>query len=608
MPLVSSAQKVKWEDTSFNFGTVGDWNSPPVTFRFKNVGNKRLMFLPQKHGREVLVQYPNRAIEPGETGEITIQYYTSDTGPFSQTVKVFSNASDKAEKLSVRGNIKNLYANALTSCPSFGNDQPIRTSHYNVVVVVDRATGEPITGARIELMERNKRRSVSMTSPQRKSTNKVERGKYLALVTKDGYNKAEQELYFEKGSGVHVVYLDRNEPYSEQELANASDARWEEPEPVKPRRSKTIPAGMEEETYRRNEELRSTTQPERKETEVEGVDAPASLSTGLGINSNDQWDEVEIAASSDSRWDEPEEVKTQPEEIVEPEVVVQPIVEPKIEEEPIEEFETSASLSTSLGISHNDQWEEEKISDARSQLSEVAESAIPRVSEESIEEQVEAALAEAENPETDSQLSTPNFQPEPEPEPEFSKKTYRPNNVLLLIDVSGSMKEDDKMEKLKKTVRRMVLMLREVDVLTLIAYNSTSWEVLSPTPVVDNESIVSLIDSLQPTGYTNGVKGMAAAYESLYEQLIQGGNNQLIIATDGKFNSSKFSEKEAIQMVKDNSDKGIVLSIIGFGEDREATKLMKRLANEGDGSFMQINKNQDPTELLAEEIKNRSKM
>lgn len=108
-------------------------------------------------------------------------------------------------------------------------------------------------------------------------------------------------------------------------------------------------------------------------------------------------------------------------------------------------------------------------------------------------------------------------------------------------------------------------------------------------------------------GYTNGVKGMESAYASLESQLIADGNNQLIIATDGKFNSSKFSEQEAVQLVKNNSDKGIVLSIIGFGDDREANRLMKRLANLGEGSFLQVSSGQDPTELLADEIKLRSR-
>ena len=250
-------------------------------------------------------------------------------------------------------------------------------------------------------------------------------------------------------------------------------------------------------------------------------------------------------------------------------------------EDRLEPFEEESDL----GISTNEQMDEVYVAEK----------------ERSIEEQVEAALANTETDET--QEETPLT-----PDSEFTAIRYRPNNVLLLLDVSGSMKDDDKMDKLKASIRRLVLMLREVDVLTMIAYNSTSWEVLPPTPVTDNRAILNLVDSLQASGYTNGVKGMETAYESLEKQLIAGGNNQLIIATDGKFNSSKFSEKDAVQMVKDNSNKGIVLSIIGFGEDKEAARLMKKLANLGEGNFLQVKDNEDPTELLAEEIKNRSRI
>ncbi|MDP6908189.1 MAG: VWA domain-containing protein, partial [Flavobacteriales bacterium] len=319
----------------------------------------------------------------------------------------------------------------------------------------------------------------------------------------------------------------------------------------------------------------------------------------LGIGVNDQWEEAETTTSVDSRWDEPEDIseernqtlEQEPLEFIEPELS-------RVENVPLE--------TVDLGISTNDHWEEEAVKSEElivksAELQDEDVNRQPTIAnQQSVEEQVESALAKSETP------STSNSQLPTEPEPEFSVERYRPNNVLLLLDVSGSMKEDGKMTQLKSSIRRMIMMLRNVDVLTMIAYNSSSWEVLPPTFVKDNRSMVELVDSLQPYGYTNGVKGMEAAYESLHSQLIKGGNNQLIIATDGKFNSSNFSERDAVQLVKANSDKGIVLSIIGFGEDKEATKLMRKLAKEGNGSFLQINKNEDPTELLAEEIKQRS--
>jgi Mg-chelatase subunit ChlD len=524
LPFGLSAQKVNWETTTVSFGTVGDWNSPPATFRFKNTGSDRLMFLPQRHDREVLVRYPNRAIQPGETGEITVQYYTGETGSFSRSVEVYTNASNKAEKLTVRGNIKSIYANALTACPSFQNPTPVKKGDPNVIQVVDAVTDRPIPNASVEVFDRGIRKAINGTNIEGVAVNWIEPGKYIAVSSKSGYEKGEQEIAFTKRNRTQVVYLNRKsvQPNLEEEEIVAVNDRLGESEPMD--------LGITTNDVLENENNQV----------VEQID--------LGITTNEVLAEEPIESES----------------------------------EKIEEFD--------LGISSNDQWDEPAM---------VSEEDEEPVAQEqlSIEEQVEAALTESEVAEVHEKG-----------EPEFSSTKYRPNNVLLLLDVSGSMKDDDKMDKLKSSIRRLVLMLREVDVLTMIAYNSTSWEVLPPTPVTDNQAIVTLVDSLQASGYTNGVNGMEAAYESIENQLIVGGNNQLIIATDGKFNSSKFSEKDAVQMVKDNSDKGIVLSIIGFGDDKEAGRLMKKLANLGEGNFLQVKNNEDPTELLAEEIKNRSRI
>ena len=549
-----SAQKLKWETTSINFGTVGDWNSPPATFRFTNTGNQKLMFLPQRHDREVLVRYPNRAIQPGETGEIEILYYTAETGLFSRTVEVYSNASNKAEKLTVKGNIKSIYANALTACPSFQTPTLVRSAEPNVVQVVDAATNRPIPNASVEVYDRGIRKAINGTNLDGVAVNWIEPGEYIAIASKNGYEKTEQEIAFTKRNRTQVVYLNRKNiqpELNEEEIIVSVDNRWEEPEEEQIELGITTNVLLEEDHQQLEEiDLGITTNEvlaqepiNSPEVEEEDID--------LGISSNDQWDEV-IEISNNR-------------------------------------LQTSDQIEESPGISSDDQLEEHNrkssIADRQSQ----------------IEREVEAALAEASSVKEEVEIA-------PEPEPEFSSEKYRPNNVLLLLDVSGSMRDDDKMDKLKSSIRRLVMMLREVDVLTMIAYNSTSWEVLPPTPVRDNGAIVALVDSLKPFGYTNGVKGMETAYQSLEKQLIPGGNNQLIIATDGKFNSSKFSEKDAIQMVKNNSDKGIVLSIIGFGDDKEAGRLMKKLSNLGEGNFLQVKDNEDPTELLAEEIKNRSRI
>ncbi len=556
------SQNVNWEQTTVNFGTVRDWNSPAATFTFKNTGKEKLMLLPQRHKRDVLVRYPNRSIRPGETASITIQYYTGETGNFSRTVEVYTNASNKPVKLTIKGNIKSIYADALTQCPSFQTTTTAKSEEPNVIQVVDRKTDRPIPGAQVEIYNRGIRKAVNGTNLDGVAVNWVEAGKYIAVAYKEGYEKGEEEISFSRRNRSHIIYLDRKTR-----------------EPIEP-----------------------VVVLEKRQVEEEAVAVVEEVQQedfDLGISLNDQIEREEIAdesefdlgVSTNNQWeDEPTSLEEIPKPMQEPEesfdlgisLNEQIAEEPKKPEEVEEEIE--------LGVTTNEVLEDE----------ENRQSLIDNRSSE-IEKLVESALADSE-PITVNQLPSTNI-----PEPEFSSEKFKPNNVLLLIDVSGSMKDDDKMVKLKKAVRRMIMMLREVDVLTMIAYNSSSWEVLAPTPVTDNESIVALIDSLKPTGYTNGVKGMESAYISLFDQLIPDGNNQLIIATDGKFNSSKFSEKDAVNLVKSNSDKGIVLSIIGFGEDREATRLMRKLAKEGNGSFMQINKGENPTELLAEEIKSRSR-
>ncbi len=410
-----------------------------------------------------------------------------------------------------------------------------------MVQVVDAATNRPIPNASVEIYDRGIRKAINGTNLDGVAVNWIEPDKYIAVASKEGYEKTEQEIVFTKRDRTQVIYLNRKSSapeLNEEEIIASVDNRWEEPKEVSDERFQTPEP----------EYLGVTTNvllEEESARPLEEID--------FGITTNEVLAE-EVFEVSDDRF--------------------------QISEEPAEE-------SFDLGITTNDQLDEENrqsIIDNRSPP---------------IEEAVEAALAKAETAEIEEEVVL-------EPEPEFSTEKYRPNNVLLLLDVSGSMNDDGKMDKLKSSIRRLVMMLRSEDVLTMIAYNSDSWVLLPPTPVTDNQPILELVDSLRPYGYTNGVKGMETAYESLETQLIEGGNNQLIIATDGKFNSSKFSENEAVQMVKNNSDKGIVLSIIGFGEDKEAGRLMKKLADLGEGSFLQVRDNENPTELLAEEIKLRS--
>lgn len=556
--------KVKWDNTKFDFGTVKDWDSPEATFTYRVSGHGSTMFLPQKYQQDLQITVPSGTVRPGDVGSIKIKYFTNQTGSFKRTVNLYHSASQDPVRISISGNIKSIKHDALTACPRFGpGSRPSSTTHKNVVIAVDRTTGDPLSNVSLKLLEEGDAKIQTRTSPKGRSTHKIGVGKYRIYATKDGYHPTAAEVVFDRGHATHWIYMDPIGPLEqgievdekpidsdEIETVVLSDSRWDEPDKV--------------------------------ESEELVVDSDLS-EADMGVTLNDQWDEAEIANSLEDRWAEPEKVKS-----------VEPVVE---DIDALEPFD--------LGISTNDHWGEpdQKSTEPTEERLTVTEKVITleatvEPDEIKVEEQVENALKQAEPQVEKAQTVI---------EPEFSEKTYRQNNLVLLLDVSASMKKEDKMIKLKSTITRVVGMLRDVDVLTIIAYNIKSWEVLPPTPVSDNEMIISMIDTLTPFGYTNGVKGMEQAYSSLRDQFIQGGNNELILATDGKFNSSKFSEKDALALVKTNAGSGSVLSVIGFGEDPSATRMMKKMAKAGEGSFLQISGGEDPTELLADEIKMRSR-
>ena len=113
------------------------------------------------------------------------------------------------------------------------------------------------------------------------------------------------------------------------------------------------------------------------------------------------------------------------------------------------------------------------------------------------------------------------------------------------------------------------------------------------------------INSLEPTGWTFGLKGLNNAFEIVNNTYIAEGNNQIIISTDGKFNNPTFTEKDLYSLVRSEGG-NTKLSVIGFGDDQEALKRMKRLARVGNGNFMHITNKREAGDALIEEIKTQS--
>ena len=196
--------------------------------------------------------------------------------------------------------------------------------------------------------------------------------------------------------------------------------------------------------------------------------------------------------------------------------------------------------------------------------------------------------------------TTATIQPEVEVLP---ITTYNPNNIVFLIDVSTSMKNPDKLPLLKSSMKKLTEVLRDIDQITIVTYSSSASVAMTTTNADNKQQILLLIDSLSASGWTHGVKGIETAYELIESNFITGGNNQIILATDGLFNNPDYSQKDLFSLVEDKASEHIILSVIGFGKDNDAIKLMKRLAGRGQGSFIQIESVSAANEALIEEIK-----
>lgn len=187
---------------------------------------------------------------------------------------------------------------------------------------------------------------------------------------------------------------------------------------------------------------------------------------------------------------------------------------------------------------------------------------------------------------------------------------YAANNVLFLIDVSSSMAKENKMDLLKESLKSLALVLRDIDRVAIIAYNQKTNVILESVSGDNKSTILHAIDSLKTSGLTYGVNGLQTAYDLLQYYFIGDGNNQIILATDGLFSSvnATLTENELNKEVrKQASNNGIKLSVIGFGQDDEGQRLMQKLANNGEGQFIQIKNPWEAKTILVEEIKLNSK-
>jgi len=189
---------------------------------------------------------------------------------------------------------------------------------------------------------------------------------------------------------------------------------------------------------------------------------------------------------------------------------------------------------------------------------------------------------------------------------ELPVNLYAPNNVVFCIDVSVSMKQKGRLDLLKASMIELLNGLRPIDKLAIVTYASSTEVVLASQYVRDKASIMELIKELTAGGYTAGAKGIKKAYQVARENKIEGGNNQVIISTDGAFNLDK-GDKGILRNVEANYNKGVSISVVGVKNEKWTARSMSAIAKKGHGNYIQIKSYEQAKRVLMDEIKANSR-
>ena len=175
-------------------------------------------------------------------------------------------------------------------------------------------------------------------------------------------------------------------------------------------------------------------------------------------------------------------------------------------------------------------------------------------------------------------------------------------NLVFLLDVSGSMNSSDKLPLLQRAFALLAENLTEKDRVSVVTYAGEDRVLLEGARGDETERIVEVLDSLEANGSTNGGKGIQTAYELAEANFIEGGNNRVILATDGDLNVGQTSESELTELVEEKRESGVYLTVLGFGTGNIKDNKMEALADNGNGNYAYIDSVREAKKVLVEEM------
>jgi Ca-activated chloride channel homolog len=176
------------------------------------------------------------------------------------------------------------------------------------------------------------------------------------------------------------------------------------------------------------------------------------------------------------------------------------------------------------------------------------------------------------------------------------------SNLTFLIDVSGSMSDENKLPLVKASLKLLIDQLREQDRISIVVYAGNAGLVLAPTNGNNKQTIKEAIDRLESGGSTAGGAGIQLAYRTAKEYFKKDGNNRVILCTDGDFNVGVSSDDALINLIEKERESGIFLTVLGYGMGNYQDAKMQKLADKGNGNHAYIDNLSEAKKVLVNEF------
>jgi Ca-activated chloride channel homolog len=182
-------------------------------------------------------------------------------------------------------------------------------------------------------------------------------------------------------------------------------------------------------------------------------------------------------------------------------------------------------------------------------------------------------------------------------------QSLKPCNLVFLIDSSGSMSDENKLPLLKKSLKLLVGALSDKDRIAIVSYAGSAGLILDSTPATEKTTIVNAMDKLTAGGSTAGGAGIELAYKTAKANYIPGGNNRVILCTDGDFNVGTSSTGDLVTIITEKRKEDVYLTICGFGMGNYKDGRMEEISKAGNGNYFYIDSEKEAEKVFVKEMR-----